>query len=63
MDIKWVSVDDRLPEKIDYYLATCKSRPYFCSALRYYKGVWLDERGLEMYWVTHWAILPKVGDE
>ena len=61
--LRWRNADKELPTKTDWYEATCKSHPHFLSALRYYNGVWLDEKGLEMYWVTHWRPLPEAPKE
>lgn len=54
----WIPVTTMLPDRTDWFEATCYSHPHFLSALRFYNGVWLDEKGLEMYWVDCWRELP-----
>lgn len=61
MTSKWISVNDRFPEKDGYYLCT-----YISDGHRCYQDFWFPSMQNEFSTcnpVTHWMVLPENPDD
>jgi Protein of unknown function (DUF551) len=56
---RWISVDDKLPEKPGWYLAV----HYVMTDNTYVRRSWFDGEWFKMNKVTHWRPLPKPPEE
>ncbi len=53
---EWISVEERLPERLGYYLAyTTRGTIEFARFYPYY----VDDKPQFDYWITHWMPLPE----
>ena len=60
---QWVSVEDDKPKKGDVVAIRVDGQDYFWLRGHYSNGVWLDEWGYIIDFVTHWIPIPPLPEE